>query len=121
VCRDEFGVELSPAERTELEAASRRYSAPYRDVIRARIVLLAAEGQENIEIAHQLDTPVQIVVAEALLRGGPRWPGGALANRPSAGFSPQNSSSRSRRSRVSCRPASACPSAGSTFPISGPR
>ena len=59
--RSPFGVELSPAERTDLEAVSRWYSAPYRDVIRARIVLLAAQGLENIEIAHRLDTPVQIV------------------------------------------------------------
>ncbi len=56
-----FIVELSPAERAVLESTSRRYSAPYRDVIRARIVLLAAEDQENTEIARRLDTPVQIV------------------------------------------------------------
>ena len=56
-----FLVELSPAERTDLESTSRRYSAPYRDVIRARIVLLAADGMENTEIARRLDTPVQIV------------------------------------------------------------
>jgi len=56
-----FFIELSPAERAALEATSRRYSAPYRDVIRARIVLLAADRQENTEIAHRLDLPVQIV------------------------------------------------------------
>lgn len=56
-----FFIELSPAERAALESTSRRYSAPYRDVVRARIVLLAAGGQENSEIAHRLDTPVQIV------------------------------------------------------------
>ncbi len=56
-----FVIQLSPAERAALEFTSRRYSAPYRDVVRARIVLLAAEGQENTEIAHRLDTPVQIV------------------------------------------------------------
>ena len=56
-----FIIELSPAERAALESTSRRYSAPYRDVVRARIVLLAAEGQENTEVARRLDTPVQIV------------------------------------------------------------
>ena len=56
-----FIVELSPAERAALESTSRRYSAPYRDVVRARIVLLAADCQENTEIARRLDTPVQIV------------------------------------------------------------
>ena len=55
-----YSVELSPAERAVLESTSRRYSAPYRDVVRARIVLLA-ESQENTEIARRLDTPVQIV------------------------------------------------------------
>ena len=56
-----FIIELSAAERAALASTSRRYSAPYRDVVRARIVLLAGEGQENTEIARRLDTPVQIV------------------------------------------------------------
>ena len=56
-----FVIELSPAERAALDSTSRRYSAPYRDVVRARIVLLAAQGQENTEIARRLDLPVQIV------------------------------------------------------------
>jgi hypothetical protein len=56
-----FLIELSPAERAALESTSRRYTAPYRDVVRARIVLLAAGAQENTEIARRLDTPVQIV------------------------------------------------------------
>ena len=56
-----FAIDLSPAERGSLESTSRRYSAPYRDVVRARIVLLAAQGLENVEIARRLDTPAQIV------------------------------------------------------------
>jgi transposase-like protein len=56
-----FIIELSPAERAALESTSRLYSAPYRDVVRARIVLLAADRQENTEIARRLDLPVQIV------------------------------------------------------------
>lgn len=56
-----FSIELTPAERSSLERISRRYTAPYRDVIRARIVLLAAGGAENRDIAAHLDTPVQIV------------------------------------------------------------
>ena len=58
--RSPFSIELTPAERAALESMSRRYSAPYRDVVRARIVLLAASGAENTEIAHRLDLPVQI-------------------------------------------------------------
>lgn len=56
-----FSIDLTSAERASLERVSRRYTAPYRDVIRARIVLLAADGAENREIAHRLETPVQIV------------------------------------------------------------
>ncbi len=58
--RSPFVIELTPAERAALESMSRKYSAPYRDVVRARIVLLAATGLENTEIARRLDTPVQI-------------------------------------------------------------
>lgn len=56
-----FTIELSPGERSALESTSRRYTAPYREVVRARIVLLAADGAENIEIARRLSLPVQIV------------------------------------------------------------
>jgi len=40
---------------------ARKYTSPYRDVIRARIVLYAAEGFGNDEISGRLDTPRQIV------------------------------------------------------------
>lgn len=56
-----FTIELSPGERSALESTSHRYTAPYRDVVRARIVLLAADGAENVEIARRLSLPVQIV------------------------------------------------------------
>ena len=56
-----FRIELSAAERGCLEATARRYTSPYRDVIRAKIILYAAAGLENEEIAARLDTPRQIV------------------------------------------------------------
>jgi transposase len=56
-----FIVELMRSEREELEARARRYTSPYRDVIRAKIVLLAAQGLSNDVIAARLDTPRQIV------------------------------------------------------------
>jgi transposase-like protein len=56
-----FIIELSPAERAALASTSRRYSAPYRNVVRARIVLFAADRQENTEIARRLDLSVQSV------------------------------------------------------------
>src|ERR1700740_2758485 len=56
-----YRIDLSPAERTRLEATARRYTSPYRNVIRAKIVLYAAAGLDNDEIAARLDTPRQIV------------------------------------------------------------
>jgi transposase-like protein len=56
-----FVIDLSPTEQAALEAAVRRYTAPYRDVVRAKIVLLAAQGMENKAIAQRLDIPFQIV------------------------------------------------------------
>jgi hypothetical protein len=51
-----FSIELAPEERQILEAQARRYTLPYRDVVRAKIVLLAAQGVDNDEIALRLDT-----------------------------------------------------------------
>ena len=56
-----FTIELSHEHRDLLEAQSRKYTLPYRDVIRARIVLLAAEGLGNDEIAARLDTRREVV------------------------------------------------------------
>jgi len=56
-----FVIELNDVERTRLEAMARKYTASYREVIRAKIVLYAATGLENDEIAQRLDTPRQIV------------------------------------------------------------
>lgn len=56
-----FRIILSKEERTLLEAQVRQYTSPYCDVIRAKIVLLAAEGLSNDVIAARLDTPRQIV------------------------------------------------------------
>ena len=56
-----YRIELSNEERLVLEARARRYTLPYRDVVRARIVLLAAEGLRNDEIAHRLDTRREVV------------------------------------------------------------
>jgi transposase len=47
-------VELSSEQRTALERLARQRSAPARVVERARIVLLAAEGLENKQIARRM-------------------------------------------------------------------
>jgi Homeodomain-like domain len=56
-----FLVALSDIERQHLEAMARRYTSPYCEVIRAKIILLADEGLSNDVIASRLDTPRQIV------------------------------------------------------------
>ena len=56
-----YTVTLSPEQRAELEARARRYTLPYRDVVRAKIVLMAAAGLDNDEIAARLDTRREIV------------------------------------------------------------
>lgn len=54
-------LELTQQERRELESRVRKYTSPYRDVVRAKIVLLATQGLSNGLIASRLDTPRQIV------------------------------------------------------------
>ncbi len=56
-----FPIELSTEERKALEAIAAKYSSPYRDVVRAKIVLYAAQGLPNEEIAARIDLPRQIV------------------------------------------------------------
>lgn len=59
--RSPFTIRLSVKERQELAARARRYTSPYRDVVRAKIVLMAADGLSNDVIGVRLDTPRQIV------------------------------------------------------------
>jgi hypothetical protein len=56
-----FHIALTRDEQSELETRVRKYTSPYCDVIRAKIVLLAAQGLPNDVIAARLDTPRQIV------------------------------------------------------------
>jgi DNA-directed RNA polymerase specialized sigma24 family protein len=56
-----FAVSLTEAERVKVEAMTRRYTSPYCEVVRAKVVLLAAEGWSNDEIAQRLDMPRPIV------------------------------------------------------------
>jgi transposase len=86
-----YVIELTKQERKELTARVRRYTAPYRDVMRAKIVLLAADGLSNEVIASRLDTPRQIVSRWRKRFGQGRLSG--LEERPRGGrparFSPQ--------------------------------
>src|SRR4051794_36972911 len=59
--RSPFVVELSEADRAVLEQRSRAYMAPFAEAVRAKIVLLAAAGEENTAIAERLDVHVSVV------------------------------------------------------------
>jgi winged helix-turn helix protein len=59
--RSPFVIELSAEDRAVLEQRARAYTAPHHVVLRAKIVLLAADGWENTAIAARLDAPVQLV------------------------------------------------------------
>ena len=61
--RAETVIELSQAERTELEATVRTRTAPQREVQRARLVLLASEGMSNTTIAREVGLSRSRVVA----------------------------------------------------------
>jgi transposase len=55
-------IELTPEEQTALQSIVRSPSAEQRDVLRARIVLLAASGQRNEQIQEVLDVSKPVVV-----------------------------------------------------------
>ena len=56
-----FNIVLTHGEKAQLETITRKYTSPYCDVIRAKVVLMAAKGLENKQIAERLDLPRQIV------------------------------------------------------------
>ena len=56
-----YTIQLSKAEKADLESKARKYTASYYSVIRAKIVLLAAQGRPNDQIAASLSVPRQIV------------------------------------------------------------
>jgi len=85
-----YTIELSPVEARILEALARKYTAPYREVIRAKIILLAAKGVRNDQIAQRLDLPTQIIYKWRRRFFEERLPG--LQERPRRPRTPRSSS-----------------------------
>jgi len=56
-----FPIRLSSAEAAELYRRAARYTLPYFQVQRAKMILLAAEGLSNDQIAAQLDARREVV------------------------------------------------------------
>ena len=61
VASSPFRIELTAEQRAELERRARSYTAPFCEVQRAKLVLMAAEGKTNAEIAARLGTSPQVV------------------------------------------------------------
>ena len=56
-----YRIELSDEERAVLESLARSYTLPYWQVVRAQMVLLAAEGLRNDQIAARLHCRREVV------------------------------------------------------------
>jgi hypothetical protein len=59
--RSAFVIELTKEEQAELAARFKEYTSSYREVMRAKIMLLASQGLGNDRIAARLGMPRQIV------------------------------------------------------------
>lgn len=59
--RSLYPIELSDEEKEELRHRAARYTLPYREVQRAKMILMAAQGLENGEIARRLEVRVDTV------------------------------------------------------------
>ena len=104
-----FVVVLSDEERAELERRVACYTLPHKVVVRAKMILYAADGQSNAEIARRLET-----AAEVVGRWRKRFFEERLADstiesaRAARAVFPPGRSPRSRRSPASCRSATGC-------------
>jgi hypothetical protein len=59
--RSPYPIELSDQERAVLESLARSYTSPYWQVIRAQMVLMAAQGMRNDQIAARLNCGRDVV------------------------------------------------------------
>jgi DNA-directed RNA polymerase specialized sigma24 family protein len=56
-----FLIRLSSLEAAELQRRAAKYTSPYFQVQRAKMILMSAEGLSNDEIARRLDTRRDVV------------------------------------------------------------
>lgn len=59
--RSPFQIDLTRAEAAELRHRASKYTLPYFEVVRARMILMAADGLGNDEIAARLGTGRDVV------------------------------------------------------------
>ena len=56
-----FQITLTNSERATLQEIARKYTSPYFHVVRAKVILMAAQGLRNDQIAQRVCLPRQIV------------------------------------------------------------
>jgi transposase len=56
-----YVISLSLKEKDALQQMARKYTLPYFKVVRAKAILLAADGLENKQIGEKLDLPREVV------------------------------------------------------------
>ena len=56
-----FSIVLTGREQSALEDMARKYTSPYFMVVRAKAILLAAQGLRNGQIADRISLPRQII------------------------------------------------------------
>ena len=56
-----FNIDLTVDEAVELNHRAAKYTLPYFEVVRAKMILMAATGIGNDEIAARLDTRREVV------------------------------------------------------------
>lgn len=56
-----YQIDLSSEEATELSRKATKYTLPYFEVMRAKMILMAATGIDNDEITRRLDTRREVV------------------------------------------------------------
>jgi transposase len=59
--RSPYTITLNRTEKSALETIARKYTSPYFQVVRAKVILLAAAGLDNDQISAQVSLPRQIV------------------------------------------------------------
>jgi hypothetical protein len=105
-----FHIELSADEEVELNRRAAKYTLPYFEVVRAKMILMAAAGIDNDEIAARLDTRREVVSQWRQRFFRERLEGleeRARPGRPRV-FPPHSSPLRSRRWPANCRPRWGC-------------
>ena len=56
-----YTILLEQNEKKQLQAMARKYTSPYCEVMRAKVILMAADGLSNKQIGDHLELPRQIV------------------------------------------------------------